>query len=103
MLYRETRPEVTSVPGDPEPIRVTFGDVTLCLSETQASWLESNVGRVRRDLGRARGDCEVCGWPLASAASEGCVPGNCCYRPREGTDEYRRIEARRKALAEATR
>jgi len=25
--------------------------------------------------------CEVCNWPLAASAKEGCVPGNCSQRP----------------------
>ena len=25
--------------------------------------------------------CPTCGWPIASSASEGCVPGNCSMRP----------------------
>ncbi len=45
--------------------------------------------------------CEVCDWPLASTASEGCVPGNCGYRPDHGTEEYYRIQKRRDRLAEA--
>jgi hypothetical protein len=26
--------------------------------------------------------CAVCGWPLAERAADGCVRGNCSYRPR---------------------
>jgi hypothetical protein len=42
--------------------------------------------------------CAVCDWPLAKNASDGCVAGNCSYRPPEGTDEFRRVEKRRRAL-----
>jgi len=45
--------------------------------------------------------CPVCDWPMVADASAGCVPDNCSYRPREGSDEWRRIEARRGALAVA--
>ena len=45
--------------------------------------------------------CPVCDWPLAANIEGGCVPGNCSYRPRPGTDEYRRIKARREELARA--
>lgn len=48
-----------------------------------------------------RGDvprCEVCDWPLAESAEKGCTPSNCSYRPREGTDEHRRIQERRRRL-----
>jgi predicted Zn-ribbon and HTH transcriptional regulator len=47
----------------------------------------------------ARPRCEVCDWPLAADAKSGCVPGNCCYRPHEDSDEGRRIAQRRKELA----
>lgn len=43
--------------------------------------------------------CDVCGWTLAISAEEGCVQGNCSYRPRENSDEYRRIRDRRDGLA----
>ncbi len=26
--------------------------------------------------------CDVCGWPLATNVTDGCVPGNCSQRPR---------------------
>lgn len=47
------------------------------------------------------GRCEVCGWTLAATVTLGCVPGNCSLKPHEGSDEYRRIQRRRKELAEA--
>lgn len=43
--------------------------------------------------------CEICDWPLAATRDDGCVPGNCSYRPREGSDELRRIQKRRRDLA----
>lgn len=36
--------------------------------------------------------CPLCDWPLAESADNGCVIGNCSYRPDEGSDEYRRIQ-----------
>ena len=46
--------------------------------------------RVQCELARLnRGpDCPICGWPFAKSVNDGCVPNNCCYRPREGTSEY---------------
>jgi len=44
------------------------------------------------------GRCEVCGWPLAESREGGCVPGNCSYRPRDGSPEHRRIRERREVL-----
>jgi hypothetical protein len=43
--------------------------------------------------------CEICDWPLAKSADEGCVTGNCSYQPEPFTDEYRRIEGRRQTVA----
>lgn len=42
--------------------------------------------------------CLICGWPLADRVEDGCVPGNCSYRPVEGTVEYERIQKRRAEL-----
>lgn len=42
--------------------------------------------------------CDVCGWPLASDEKDGCVPGNCSYRPAQGSTEWHRIRARRDEL-----
>jgi hypothetical protein len=39
--------------------------------------------------------CEVCGWTLKEKIEDGCVPGNCSYRPEQGSEEYRRIQERR--------
>lgn len=39
--------------------------------------------------------CPICDWPLAADLSRGCVPGNCSYRPDEGSAEYARIKKRR--------
>lgn len=39
--------------------------------------------------------CEVCDWPYEQT---GCQPGNCSYRPNEGTAEYDRIQKRRERL-----
>lgn len=46
--------------------------------------------------------CEVCDWPLAEGTGEGCRPGDCRYRPRQGSDEWHRIRRRREELQEAT-
>jgi hypothetical protein len=43
--------------------------------------------------------CEICDWRLTKSAKEGCVAGNCLYRPEQGSDEYRRIEGRRWEVA----
>lgn len=45
--------------------------------------------------------CEVCNWPLAASVAEGCVPGNCSYRPDPDSDEGRWIQQRREELRRA--
>lgn len=45
--------------------------------------------------------CPICEWPLAENAEKGCLPNDCSYRPGEGSEEYRRIQRRKEALAEA--
>jgi hypothetical protein len=35
-----------------------------------------------------RGQCPICGWPLKNNPSEGCVPGNCSFRPDEHNVAY---------------
>ena len=44
--------------------------------------------------------CPICEWPMAKSAHEGCVPGNCSYRPEHGTPEWNRVQRNRQALAE---
>lgn len=45
--------------------------------------------------------CEVCGWSLAASRDEGCVEGDCSYRPFPGGTEWLRIQSRRAALNQA--
>jgi hypothetical protein len=46
-------------------------------------------------IGKEHGRCEVCGWTLAKTREDGCAPGDCSYRPEEGSPEWHRIQARR--------
>jgi hypothetical protein len=43
--------------------------------------------------------CVICDWPIAERREEGCVPGDCSYRPCEGSAEWYRIKQRRADLA----
>ena len=38
----------------------------------------------------SRGRCGACGWTLAASASEGCVPGDCAYRPDDPAEKRQR-------------
>jgi hypothetical protein len=42
--------------------------------------------------------CPICDWPMTDSVKEGCVPGNCSYRPEPGSESYRRIQERRAQL-----
>ena len=42
--------------------------------------------------------CRVCDWPLRERMQDGCVEGNCSYRPQQGTEEHAHIQARRRFL-----
>lgn len=44
--------------------------------------------------------CPVCDWPMYTRIEDGCAPGNCSYRPHEGTSEAYRIQNRRRLIAE---
>lgn len=48
--------------------------------------------------GRMSERCPICDWPMASRREDGCVPGDCSYRPREGSEEWRRIKRHRAEL-----
>lgn len=54
---------------------------------------------IAEDAGVPR--CEICDWPLSADVKDGCVPGNCCYRP-VGEVERARIAARRAEVAART-
>lgn len=45
--------------------------------------------------------CYVCGWPLAASRKQGCVAGDCSYRPLQGTPEHDRIKDRLRAQMSA--
>lgn len=42
--------------------------------------------------------CIICGFPLANSVDEGCVPGNCSYRPPHGSTEYARIQEKKVSI-----
>lgn len=38
----------------------------------------------------ATGRCMACGWPVKESVDQGCVQGNCSFRPGERTPDYQR-------------
>jgi hypothetical protein len=44
--------------------------------------------------------CPICDWPLAASTREGCVAGNCSYRPSDPAEQAR-LRLRRRDVAEA--
>jgi len=39
--------------------------------------------------------CQLCGWTLAKDRAHGCVPGDCSYRPDDGSQEWVTMQMRR--------
>lgn len=53
---------------------------------------EAQLRRVAEMLNRATNNrCVICGWTLATYGNNGCIRGNCSYRPEAGSAEYERI------------
>lgn len=46
--------------------------------------------------------CIICGWTLAKDQANGCVPGDCCYRPDDPV-EQQRLRERRERFKRAVR
>lgn len=44
--------------------------------------------------------CPICDWPMAETRDDGCVDGDCAYRPREGSPEWHEVQRRKRDLAE---
>jgi len=42
--------------------------------------------------------CRICDWPLAKSQAEGCIEGDCSYRPTPGTDEWKRCQRNRREM-----
>jgi len=78
---RKTAPEVASAPALPD--NADPGD------EAQPA----RSGEAERER------CGVCGWTLAESRDNGCVAGDCSYRPEEGSDEWCRIRRKRDEIA----
>jgi len=80
--------------------------------EAELSRLEAQVEALQRENERLKsfsqpnpeefyeeGRCQVCGWPLSVSMQHGCTKESCSYRPRDGSPEWYRLDARRKWLA----
>jgi hypothetical protein len=81
-------------------------DVFMC----EASWNVGLIAEINRRLAalteaaQEKPDptrCVVCGWPLAESRKQGCVAGDCSYRPTPGTPEHDRIKDRLRAQMSA--
>ena len=49
----------------------------------------------------ARPRCFICGWTMAERMEDGCVPGNCSFRPRDHSQDMERVRARQATLDDA--
>ena len=64
--------------------------------------LEQTIVILREMVGlAARRRCMVCGFPLAGSEAQGCVQGNCSYRPGVNSPEYERWHVRMQIMNEA--
>ena len=43
--------------------------------------------------------CPICDWPMAETRDDGCIEGDCAYRPREGSPEWHEVQRRRQIIA----
>lgn len=57
--------------------------------------IRAHAAKVRTSPAR----CEICDWPLHDTIDKGCTAESCSYRPDVGSEEHRRIAARRKEIA----
>ena len=74
----------------------------MCSIQSGLSAIESALSGDPPAPPRDREDrCPRCGWPLAKSIREGCVPGNCSYRPKEGSEEWKRMRDREADTATA--
>lgn len=96
---------VVLVPGIREPelmlsmanhLALDLDDVVEWLRRQQAR-AESFVDLMMERVG-ASSYCRRCGWPMTQSADQGCVPGNCSYRPADGTEEHERMRRRDEEL-----
>jgi hypothetical protein len=73
----------------------------LLAEAAQAGFTMADLLEVRRKTRASALDvprCKVCNWPLAASVQQGCVPGNCSYRPSD-PQEQARVRERREALS----
>lgn len=47
--------------------------------------------------------CKICDWPLAESREQGCVEGDCSYRPNTFSPEWYRIQKRRTQIAQTAK
>lgn len=77
-------------PDEAEVVVQFVADVKAALADAraEASWTNGAAGPTAAEAVRDRvetwlreGRCGACGWTLAKSQADGCVPGDCSYRP----------------------
>jgi len=75
--------------GDAAPIRITFGNHSLLLTEIDAAWLAENIQRAIRDMTRA----SFCGaYPLKVAEKRTLQPGDWIAVREDGVDSCEEVD-----------
>jgi hypothetical protein len=70
------------------------------LGAQERPWMR--VAAAEIEVGKDR--CPICAWPLAATMEQGCVIGNCSYRPGDHReDELRNLKKRREHWEATTR
>jgi len=72
-------------PDSPETRRREFVNVLRVSGEMRDAIFPVLFEMVRT---AAEGRCMVCGWPLAKSREQGCVQGDCSFRPQYGDERY---------------
>lgn len=58
--------------------------------------MQPNAARIVEEIeDYGEGRCRICGWTLAADRANGCVDGDCSYRPTQSSDEWHKIVRRR--------
>lgn len=73
-----------------------------CVEHPTPHWVDRVVDATSAHAAKVRTSparCEICDWPLHDTIDKGCTAESCSYRPDVGSEEHRRIAARRKEIA----
>ena len=92
-------PKADGTPFTPEEVEAILDEALAC-NRIEIDLLTEQLRVAREMVRRAQTlRCMVCGFPLAPTQTEGCIQGDCSYRPEQGHSEHECIRPYREALA----